>query len=60
MGPPSRYQVGFVVDDIPAARKELVARGAEPVSEIKGTNSCWAYFRDPEGNVFEITEQHET
>jgi len=53
-----RYQVGFVVDEIHAARQELIGRGAEPVTDIKGTNSCWAYFRDPEGNVFEITERH--
>jgi catechol 2,3-dioxygenase-like lactoylglutathione lyase family enzyme len=54
-----RYQVGFVVDDIRAAREELLARGVEPVSEVKGDLSYWAYFRDPEGNVFEITERHE-
>lgn len=53
-----RYQVGFVVDDIHAAREELLARGVEPVTDIKGANSYWAYFRDPEGNVFEITERH--
>lgn len=53
-----RYQVGFVVDDIQAAREELFARGVEPVADIKGANSYWAYFRDPEGNVFEITERH--
>lgn len=53
-----RYQVGFVVGDIHAARKELLGRGVEPVTDVKGTASRWAYFRDPEGNVFEITERH--
>jgi len=53
-----RYQVGFVVDDIRAAREELLARGVEPVTDIKGSVSYWAYFHDPEGNVFEITERH--
>lgn len=53
-----RYQVGFVVDDIHAAREELISRGIEPVTDIKGDASRWAYFRDPEGNVFEITERH--
>ena len=52
-----RYQVGFVVDDIEAAREELLGRGVEPVTDIKGANSYWVYFRDPEGNVFEITER---
>jgi catechol 2,3-dioxygenase-like lactoylglutathione lyase family enzyme len=53
-----RYQVGFAVEDIHAARDELLSRGVQVVSDIKGSNSRWAYFRDPEGNVFEITERH--
>lgn len=53
-----RYQVGFAVDDIRAARQVLLARGAEPVTDIRGSQSYWAYFRDPEGNVFEVTERH--
>jgi catechol 2,3-dioxygenase-like lactoylglutathione lyase family enzyme len=55
-----RYQVGFVVDDIRAARDELLARGAEAVTDIKQASdgtTWWAYFRDPEGNVFEITQR---
>jgi catechol 2,3-dioxygenase-like lactoylglutathione lyase family enzyme len=55
-----RYQVGFVVDDIREARDELLARGVETVTDItRGSDgaSSWAYFRDPEGNVFEITER---
>jgi catechol 2,3-dioxygenase-like lactoylglutathione lyase family enzyme len=56
----ARYQVGFVVDDIRAAREDLLACGIEPVTDIKGDQSYWAYFRDAEGNVFEITERHES
>jgi predicted enzyme related to lactoylglutathione lyase len=53
-----RFQVGFAVDDIDAARSELIRRGVEPISEVmRGEESSWAYFRDPEGNVFEITER---
>jgi catechol 2,3-dioxygenase-like lactoylglutathione lyase family enzyme len=52
-----RYQVGFVVDDIRAATEELISRGVELVTDIQGSVSYWAYFRDPEGNVFEITER---
>jgi hypothetical protein len=37
----------------------LLARGAEPVTDVEGDLSYWAYFRDPEGSVFEITERHE-
>jgi catechol 2,3-dioxygenase-like lactoylglutathione lyase family enzyme len=55
-----RYQVGFVVDDIHAARRRLIDRGVEPVTDVlagsDGTSS-WAYFRDRERNVFEITER---
>jgi catechol 2,3-dioxygenase-like lactoylglutathione lyase family enzyme len=53
-----RYQVGFAVEDIRAAREELLSHEVQVVSDIKGTNSYWVYFRDPEGNVFEITERH--
>jgi catechol 2,3-dioxygenase-like lactoylglutathione lyase family enzyme len=54
-----RYQVGFTVDDIQAARDELLRGGPEAISEIEGgpdTENLWCYFRDPEGNVFEITQ----
>jgi predicted enzyme related to lactoylglutathione lyase len=53
-----RFQVGFVVEDIEATREELIRRGVEPVTEmVRGEGSSWAYFRDPEGNVFEITQR---
>ena len=56
-----RYQVGFTVSDIEAAREALTAAGVVAISEIEGgddTDNRWCYFRDPEGNVFEITEWH--
>jgi catechol 2,3-dioxygenase-like lactoylglutathione lyase family enzyme len=53
----ARYQVGFAVDDIRTAREELVRRGARPIGDVQGRDSHWAYFRDPEGNVFEITQR---
>lgn len=53
-----RFQVGFDVEDIDQAHEELVRRGCEPVTEIaRDGDSSWAYFRDSEGNVFEITRQ---
>jgi predicted enzyme related to lactoylglutathione lyase len=55
-----RYQVGYAVEDIRSAREELVARGATPISEIEGepeSNGYWTYLRDPEGNVFEISQR---
>jgi catechol-2,3-dioxygenase len=54
-----RYQVGYTVDNIVAVRDSLVAAGVEAITEIEGdddTDNLWCYFRDPEGNVFEITQ----
>jgi catechol 2,3-dioxygenase-like lactoylglutathione lyase family enzyme len=55
-----RYQVGFDVSDIHAAREELIGHGVEPIGDVQGgpgSVNYWAYFRDPEGNVFEITQR---
>jgi len=52
-----RFQVGFPVEDIREARDELLAAGVERLGEVEGEESFWAYFRDPEGNVFEITQR---
>jgi catechol 2,3-dioxygenase-like lactoylglutathione lyase family enzyme len=52
-----RFQVGFDVANIDSAREALIAAGAEPIPEIEGGDNRWAYFRDPEGNVFEITQR---
>jgi catechol 2,3-dioxygenase-like lactoylglutathione lyase family enzyme len=56
----TRYQVGFAVDDIEGARDVLVERGVEAISSLDGdatTGGRWCYFRDPEGNVFELKER---
>jgi predicted enzyme related to lactoylglutathione lyase len=55
-----RVQVGFEVDDIEIGREALIAAGVEAISEVEGGDGPggrWAYFRDPEGNVFEIKER---
>ena len=55
-----RFQVGFVVKDIVAAREELLTKGVKPVTEILGgpdSQAYWCYFEDPEGNLFEITQK---
>jgi predicted enzyme related to lactoylglutathione lyase len=52
-----RFQVGFAVEDIGRARARLLRAGVEPLTEIEGGEPTWAYFRDPEGNVFEITQR---
>jgi predicted enzyme related to lactoylglutathione lyase len=49
--------VGFAVENIKRVRDELLRRGVEPITEIvDDPESPWAYFRDPEGNVFVIKQ----
>lgn len=55
-----RYQVGFAVEDIHEARDELLERGVEALTEVRGgpeSLQYWAYFRDAEGNVFSIIQR---
>jgi catechol 2,3-dioxygenase-like lactoylglutathione lyase family enzyme len=55
-----RYQVGYAVGDIRSTRQNLIRRGATPVTEIEGgpeAQGFWCYFRDPEGNIFEISQR---
>ena len=55
-----RFQSGFSVGDIRAARDELLRRGVEPVGEIAGepgSAGYWCYFRDREGHIFEISQR---
>ena len=55
-----RFQPGFAVDDIHAARERLIEAGVRALTEIAGgpeSQGYWCYFRDPEGNVFEISQR---
>jgi len=55
-----RYQVGFAVEDIRGVRQRLIEQGVETVTDVEGSPEVggrWSYFRDPEGNVFEISER---
>lgn len=55
-----RFQPGFSVGDIGLARRRLIDRGAIPITDIEVASdggSSWCYFRDPEGNVFEVTQR---
>jgi catechol 2,3-dioxygenase-like lactoylglutathione lyase family enzyme len=57
-----RFQPGFAVDDVERARERLIDLGAEPVTEVEGgpgSGGAWCYFRDPEGNVFEVSQRIE-
>lgn len=55
-----RCQVGYEVADIVASRAALIAKGVEPITGLLGDaadGGRWCYFRDPEGNVFELKER---
>ena len=57
-----RFQVGFEVEDIGDAYQALKDRGAQPIGDIVDYEGAipWAYFRDPEGNVFSIKARTQT
>ena len=47
------------VDDVPAARKELEAKGVEFTGEILDTGVChMAFFRDPDGNALMLHRRY--
>lgn len=55
-----RVSFAFEVDDIHSARAHLVANGVEPVTKIEGGSEAlqyWTYFRDAEGNLFELVQR---
>ncbi len=58
--PTSRAQVAFAVDDLDTAHARAVAAGAEvvhvPMAQPWGRS---ARYRDPDGNVIELTERND-
>jgi len=54
-GHPDGVAAGFRVDDAEAAAAELRAAGVE-VSRVDRAGAFrWAYFRAPDGNLYEVT-----
>ena len=48
--------VGFVVDDLSAAVRELEAAGVELLGgQVDERGGGWRHFRAPDGNVYELT-----
>jgi predicted enzyme related to lactoylglutathione lyase len=48
--------VGFVVDDLTAAVRELEAAGVELLGgQVDEHGRGWRHFRAPDGNVYELT-----
>ena len=52
--------VGFVVDDVAAARVELIAAGVDVLDEIRWSTRRegygWFHFRAPDGNVYGLMQ----
>lgn len=50
--------VGFNVDDVRAARKEMEAAGIEFLDpEVQSYHgSSWTHFRGPDGNVYQLAD----
>ena len=47
--------VGFLVDDVPSARREMEEKSVTFIGPVyRGTDWEWSYFRSPEGHVFQI------
>ena len=57
---PGFGHIAFVVDDVRAARDEVLAAGGHAIGEVvtltapDGTRVTWTYVTDPEGNVIEL------
>ena len=47
--------LGFQVENLPEARKELESQGVEFATEVYGNESeAWTYFRGPDGYLYEL------
>jgi len=54
---PNHIMIGFLVDDVYAARQELLGvPGVELLGNVQTENGyTWQDFRAPDGNVYELT-----
>lgn len=58
VSPPSDTNLGFLVDDVEAATRELAGRGVEPDGElVVGGELRYQHFRAPDGRVFELIDR---
>jgi len=57
---PGWGHLAFAVEDVAAARADVLAAGGRPVGEVvmlqiaSGAKVTWCYVTDPEGNVIEL------
>jgi catechol 2,3-dioxygenase-like lactoylglutathione lyase family enzyme len=50
-------KIGFWVDDIPAARQELIGRGAKMSKIMAGSGLVRCEGKDPDGNPFSLSDR---
>ncbi len=61
---PGFGHLAFAVDDVAAARDEVIGWGGRPVGEVvtvqiaNGAKVTWCYITDPEGNILELQAWH--
>ena len=47
--------IGFQVEDVQSAKRELESKGVEFVTDLFGDEKeAWTYFRGPDGTLYEI------
>lgn len=57
---PGFGHIAFQVEDVNAARDEILAGGGQPIGQVvtlqiaSGARVTWCYVTDPEGNVIEL------
>jgi catechol 2,3-dioxygenase-like lactoylglutathione lyase family enzyme len=57
---PGFGHIAFMVDDVQAAREEVLAAGGRAIGDVvtltapNGARVTWTYVTDPEGNVIEL------
>jgi catechol 2,3-dioxygenase-like lactoylglutathione lyase family enzyme len=57
---PGFGHIAFIVDDVRAAREEVLAAGGRAIGDVvtltapDGARVTWTYVTDPEGNVIEL------
>jgi hypothetical protein len=50
--------VGFLIDDVEAARDEMEAAGVEFLGPVHAgeAGAAWSHFLGPDGKIYEITQ----